>query len=154
MELHADDVTFLRRRGEEVLAWGVLLACKVHRRTFDMLPWLRSLPRRPAATVAEEIVDVAGTVGAAEPALLVPSAVFFLGERTGSDHEIRPLDKVEAMTRLTRENVRAGRRQLYGQADGAFRAIGRLVAACDVFELRVGPALGSLAGAIGAAMER
>jgi len=148
MRLLADDVCFVGGAGngpnETPDVWGLLLACKVHRRTLDMLPFLRGLPRRPAATDGEHIVDTTSALGRCDPRPVIPEAVFLLVRRNDRGHQFRPLDKIDALQRLTRQNVRAPRAVFYGQAADAFRAIGDLVRTCRTYLLSIGPRIDEL----------
>jgi len=148
MRLLADDVCFVggppNQANQAPDVWGLLLACKVHIRTLEMLPFLRDLPRRPAVTDGEYIVDARRALGQGESRPVSPTAIFLLDDRNDRGHQLRLLEKTDALERLTRQNVRAPRPIFYGQAADAFRAIARLVSACRTYLLSVGPGMEEL----------
>ena len=158
MKLMGDDVCFATRRDDssqrELTVWGLLLDCKVHRETLRMLPWLEEFPRRPAPTPDEYIVDARSELGVDRPAELAPAAIFFLDPRNEEAHRITPLAKLDAVTRLTRENVRAGDATYYAQSALAFRMLTDLAGGSETYVLSVGPDLDGLSGAILSALER
>ena len=67
-----------------------------------------------------------------------PRRLLLLGPWSKGEHVVMPLDKTHAMTRLTGENIRAYEHRADGPAGNAFRALGQLVAQCDVYRLCVG----------------
>jgi len=147
----ADDASFLtRRRGGPAGAlslWGLPLNCKVHKNTLAVMPWLKELPARPAATKDEFLLELSADDCADGRFTAEPRLMFFLGSRNRHEHRLRPLDKVEAMAELTRQNIRAGGDNLEGAAE-AFRLFGRLIKHADSYSLSVGPQLETLGGEI------
>lgn len=152
MTLLADDMSFIEAcdtNADRVKLWGLLLTCKVHDNTRRLLPWLREFPGGPSRMEGETCVDVVGAAGDSAGVVADPRLLLLLGPRTQGNHVLMPLDKTQAITTLTRENLRAYEHRAQGPAGNAFRAIGRLVAQCDVYRLCVGEPLSTLADRIG-----
>lgn len=144
IQLMTDDASFVARHGEVLSVWPLPRACKVHVNTLELLPWLRALPVQPALTKDEYLVEPA-SVSAADPTQEVrPGAILFLDERNDRDHDVTVVDKLTAVTRLTRENIRAGDFRATGPAGKAFGALSALVRQCRTYRLSVGPDLASL----------
>jgi len=156
--LLADDMSFIEcpRGGlatDRVGLWGLLPVCRVHDNTRRLLPWLDTCPARPARMEGETCVDVTHAVGDSAGVVADPRLLLLLGPRSKGDHVLMPLDKTEAMIRLTSENIRAYEHRAEGPAGNAFRALGRLVAQCHVYCLCVGAPLSALADRIGDLLE-
>lgn len=157
MVLLSDDMSFLESpgsNGARVGLWGLQLACKVHDNTRRLLPWLDACPTRPARVEGETCMDVTEAVGAAAGVVADPRLLLLLGPRSKGEHVLLPLDKTPAMMKLTRENIRAYEHRADGSAGNAFRALGQLVAQCDVYRLCVGEPLSTLAERIRALLRR
>lgn len=151
MQLLTDDATFLHFDGdapETLRVWGLPRPCKVHRRTVELLPWLRPYTRAARAAGDEFMVELAALAGAGALAMAEPALLLFLEERNAEAHRLTPLDKVAAISRLANENVRAADPRAAGPAGEAFRALTTLVRRCRPCLLSVGPALGTLADAV------
>ena len=65
----------------------------------------------------------------------VPGAIVFLNARNASAHEIEPLDRVTALTRLTRENVRVYERGRRDQTARWFDAMWQHVRCSNTFHV-------------------
>jgi hypothetical protein len=148
MKMMSDDVCFITRRSiegaEKLMVWGLLLDCKVHRRTRELLPWLNQLNSHPSASEDEDIIETRSAVGITEPIEAEPAAIFLLGERNGQAHRITPIDKFDALSELTRQNVRASSPIARRGAQEAFRMLTELVGDCETYSLSVGPSLDGL----------
>jgi hypothetical protein len=147
MTLLSDDMSFLESsgcNGERVGLWGLLLACKVHDNTRRLLPWLQGCPTRPVRVEGETCMDVTQAVGESAGVVADPRLLLLLGPRSKGEHVLMPMDKTQAMMKLTSENIRAYEHRADGSAGNAFRALGRLVAQCDVYHLCVGEPLSTL----------
>jgi len=90
-------------------------------------------------------MDVATAIGDSTGIVADPRLVLLLGPRSGGRHTLERLDKTKAMMRLTSENIRAYEHRADGTAGNAFRALGQLIAQCDVYRLSVGEPLAGLA---------
>jgi hypothetical protein len=128
--------------------WGLQLTCKVHDNTRRLLPWLDACPAKAARVEGETCMDVTNVVGESTGVMADPRLLLLLGPRSKGDHVLLPLDKTQAMMRLTSENIRAYEHRAEGSAGNAFRALGQLVAQCQVYRLCVGEPLSSLADRI------
>lgn len=144
MSLMGDDVCFARRIDGRLRVWGLLLACKVHDNSLKLLPWLSDLPRHPAHSEGEHIIDVRRAVGTVESRALAPAAIVILDRRNDIEHRLAPLDKVSATSKLARENIRAAGPHLHDPARKAFNVLGELVRQTPTFGLSVGPNLETL----------
>ena len=148
MKLMGDDVCFITRdNGDqlgELAVWGLLLDCKVDQRTLEILPWLERFDRQPARTPDEYIVDARQALGVNQPVRLRPGAIFVLEQRNEREHRITPLDAFEAISLLTRENIRASDPDSYPRASEAFGMLGELVRCTQTYRLSVGPEIESL----------
>jgi hypothetical protein len=90
-------------------------------------------------------MDVAEAIGESTGIVADPHLVLLLEPRSHGRHVLERMDKTQAMMRLTRENVRAFEHHADGTPGNAFRALGQLVAQCDVYRLSVGEPLSGLA---------
>jgi hypothetical protein len=98
-------------------------------------------------------MDVTKAVGESAGIVADPRLLLLLGPRSKGEHVLMPLDKTQAMTRLTSENIRAYEHRADGSAGNAFRALGQLVAQCQVYRLCVGEPLSTLADRICSLLE-
>ena len=148
MKMMGEDACFVTRRThggtEELVVWGLLLDSKVHRKTRTLLPWLNSLPSRPAWTEDEDIITTRQVVGVTESIELKPAAILFLDSLNERDHEITSLNKVDALSKLARENVRAPNSASHARAAQAFGLLAELVECCDTYSVSLGPRLDGL----------
>jgi len=147
VSLLSDDMSFLEfpgRHGLAVALWGLQLPCKVHDNTRRLLPWLDACPAEPARIPGETCVDVTAAVGESADIVADPRLLLLMGPRTRGEHVLTPVDKTQALTRLTSENIRAYEHHADGTAGNAFRALGKLVAQCGVYRLCVGEPLATL----------
>jgi len=148
MDLLSDDTSFLFEAGGELGVWGLRLPLKVHQRTLSLLPWLRELPHWPVAVPAGEWgVDPQG-LWPHRPLRAVPRAVVFLDPRREGAHLLERMDRLAAVERLTRENVRATDRRGDGPAGRAFRLLARLADQCGLWRLSAGSDVASLYDAL------
>lgn len=154
LRMLADDASFLCREATGQLAvWGLPLPCKVHRNTLAMIPWLKTLPHRPAREPDEIHIDV-GHGETVDPGATFPAGTLvFLEPRNQRGHAFGTLTAVEAIHRLSRDNLRALDRRGEGAAGEAFRMTVRLAETCRRIRLSAGPTTTGLAEALLAAAE-
>jgi hypothetical protein len=130
MRLLTDDAVIARASADGMSVWGLPRSCKVHRKTVELLPWLSELPMSDPG--GEEFLLRLPAVTDADPKRTVAlRAIFFLSERNPHRHEIVPLPKLTALTRLARENVRTMDHDTGGIGARAFRTLGELAGRCD-----------------------
>jgi len=144
LQLHTDDATFLHLpedSPEALRVWGLPRACKVHRRSVALMPWLESHCRGKRAVADEYLVELDPLAGPGALDMAEPALVVFLEERNPHEHRLRPLDKVEAVSRLANENVRAADFRGHGPAGNAFRALAQMARHAGTYLLSVGPQL-------------
>ena len=124
--------------------WGLPRPCKVHRRTVDLLPWLRPHCQGKRAVADEFPIELSAIAGSRASEMAEPTLVLLLEERNSQAHRLRPLGKVEAVARLADENVRAADLRGHGPAGNAFRALAALAARTPVYLLSIGPDIETL----------
>jgi len=147
MKLLTDDACFVGTvEGGAPAIWPLPRRCKVHEKTLELLPWLKRLPMHRAHTEKEWVLDPASPVES--PRRARPELIVFLEPRNNSGHLVAPLDGIEALTRLTRENVRAFETDGEGAAGRAFAAMARLVRHSRTYRVSIGPRLENLRDAL------
>lgn len=137
LSLMADDATFASGAGG-VSVWGLPRPCKVHANTLKMMPWLDSLPRRPAPDADEYFVDLASLPSVRPGRTARPGLVLFLEKRNSRGHRLVPMDKATALIALVRENLSTA------HGGGAFEAFSDLILQSGTYRLSVGPRLDTL----------
>lgn len=143
-KLLADDVSFVTNDPElGTCVWGLPRACKVHYKTLEMLTWLQDLPQSPTIIPEEFFIDVSEDIASC-PTKVKPQIIIFLDDRNTEEHCIKPINKIEAVKTLTRENVRASDPNLRGVVRETFRSLGALVGCCDCYLLSAGPDIAGL----------
>ena len=149
--LMTDDAIVLQPRGyggdATNRAWGLPRALKVHRRTVDLLPQIAPLLDSEWDSDGEQVLSVerlAGMVRTLPPRPIAIAAIVVLAERTTTNHHIAPMPKAEAMMRLVDDNVACAPSGVPAKDIKRFQVIGALVAAVQVFKLRVGEPLATL----------
>jgi len=142
----ADDMTFYQAAttNQPGRIWGIRIRCKVHSRTFELLPWLRDLPMGGVSLHGERLLDARSLKPQTTGLTASPGLILFLNPRNTKSHRIEPVDKVTALTRLTRENVRAPDRRREAVAGRAFEALGELVRSSRTFQASLCPRLEEL----------
>ena len=142
----ADDMTFYHAAtgGRPGQIWGIRTRCKVLPQTFNLLPWLRDLPAQGAGSNGGQLLDSRPLKPLTTGLTASPGLILFLNPRNSKAHRIEPMDKVAALTRLTRENVRAVERRREAVAGRAFAALAELVRSSRTFEASLCPRLDEL----------
>jgi len=154
MQLMADDASFIGPAADgTTVVWGLPRACKVHEQTLAMLPWLADLPRTPALTEDEVLIELDHLPGGGSSAEARPGLIFLLQPRNDNEHRLTPADRLEAITELSRQNLRSAGPEGIKRAAGSFAALGELVRGSRAFRLSIGPDLASLPDRIGQEME-
>jgi len=146
MKLLADDITFVTYDlAKGLFIWGLPRDCKVHYKTLEMLKWLQDLPQRPTMIPDpdEVFINVSEYFGSC-PIKVEPKLIIFLDDRNTKEHRINPINKVEAIKTLTRENVRIFDSNARGAVGETFRTLGALVRCCDCYLLSAGPDVAGL----------
>jgi hypothetical protein len=142
----ADDVTFYQAAtgNQPGQIWGIRTRCKVHTRTIELLPWLRDLPAGSVSLNGERLVNSRSLKPATTNLTAAPGIILFLNPRNPEAHRIEPMDKLAALTRLTRENVRAVDQRREAVAGRAFEALTELVRSSRTFQASLCPRLEEL----------
>lgn len=144
--LLADDMTLYQAAtaNQPGQIWGIRTRCKVHTRTIEMLPWLRDLPADSPPLKGERLLDSRSLKPATTGLTAAPGMILFLNPRNTEAHRIEPMDRVTAITRLTRENVRAVDQRREAVAGRAFEALTELVRSSRIFQASLCPRLEEL----------
>jgi hypothetical protein len=144
--LLADDMTFYQPAiaNQPGQIWGIRTRCKVHARTLELLPWLRDLPAGGTSLNGERLLDSRPLKPATTGLTAAPGVILFLNPRNPEAHRIEPVDKLTAITRLTRENVRAADPRREAVAGRAFEALTELVRSSRIFQASLCPRLEEL----------
>jgi hypothetical protein len=142
----ADDMTFYQAAtaNQPGQIWGIRIRCKVHSRTLELLPWLRDLPMGSASLHGERLLDARSLEPQTTGLTASPGLILFLNPRNTESHQIEPMDKLTALTRLTRENVRALDQRREAVAGRAFGALAELVRSSRTFQVSLCPRLEEL----------
>ncbi|MGA2242581.1 MAG: hypothetical protein ABSH11_11195 [Verrucomicrobiota bacterium] len=142
----ADDMTLYQAAtaNQPGQIWGIRTRCKVHTRTLELLPWLRDLPAGGASLNGERLVDSRSLKPPTTGLTVAPGVILFLNPRNPEAHHIEPVDRVTAITRLTRENVRAVDQRREAVAGRAFEALTELVRSSRIFQASLCPRLEEL----------
>lgn len=154
MQLLADDASFVGPSADgDTVVWGLPRPCKVHQQTLQLLPWLAELPHTPALTEEEVLIELDRLPGGGGQVEARPGLVFLLEPRNDCEHRLTPVDRLEAITELSRQNLRSAGAEGVKRAAGSFAALGELVRGSRTFRLSIGPDLASLHGRIVEEME-
>jgi len=148
MQLMTDDASFIRKGNPKssgnIQVWGLPRPCKVHERTLALLPWLQDIPRQQAMTKDEYLIDFDKVLHTDVHSAAKPRLILMLEPRNPRGHQLKPVDKVTALSRLARENIRAFEKNAAGTAGKAFAILAALVQQCDTYLLSVGPQIDTL----------
>jgi hypothetical protein len=145
--LLTDDSCVIKREGGRDHVWALPRALKVHRRTAELLPWIR-----PSLTGSWDEEDEQGLApaalarlgGVAPPRPHPIRAIVVLGKRSSGDHEFRSLAKAETLARIAGDNIGRNLGGVAPERRGRLVRIAELVSATPAFELRAGTDLESL----------
>jgi hypothetical protein len=145
MEYLTDDMSFVTPAGRLGLrAWGLPNRLKVLAPTVKLLPWVERLERGPGRLPGEFSLDCRTVAPDATRHTAAPGAVCFLDPRNDTEHRVEPMDKVSALARLVRENVRAYETDATGPAGRAFAAMAALLREAPAYRLSLCPRLETL----------
>lgn len=142
----ADDMTLYQAATADQPGqiWGIRTRCKVHTRTLELLPWLRDLSAGDVSLNGERLLDSRPLKPTTTGLTAAPGVILFLNPRNMEAHRIEPVDRVTAITRLTRENVRAVDQRRETVAGRAFEALTELVRSSRIFQASLCPRLEEL----------
>lgn len=157
LRLMADDCTILvpgagQQHGKPRL-WGLPRPCKVHRRTFEMVRWLRQAVPEPRFVSEESVIPFPQLAPVDVQGMAEPAMILFLQPRNSDNHRLEQLKPLQTVAELTRRIVRSPDRDGIAQANCGFGSAVQLAEACPAFRLSVGPQLESLSQRILAAAE-
>jgi hypothetical protein len=148
LSLAGDDALVLSHSEQGFYLWGIPRKIKVHRRSVELLPWLHSVVGdwtageqaigREALASVIQIADSSQRPVAGAIILLRPNAV---------GHRVEAIAKVDALTEILTDNVRRAPTGVGADAQAAYAAIARFIAATPTIALSVGPDPSSLRAA-------
>lgn len=145
-----DDTSVLSHdaTGGGLSVWGLARDPNVHRRTVQMLPWLKGAANwshhQERAVALDKLADLVPI----SPHVRRPvAAVFALARGTGSVAEARALPPAEALARLVSDNVRHSAFGLGARDLAALDCLTDLIRAVPAFELQVPEGAEGLASA-------
>jgi hypothetical protein len=149
----SDDVAIVDMGRDPPRAGGLPLAFKVHRRTVELLPWLRTLAAGQWNREDEQPLEasaVSDALGLARPSggSWPISGLVVLSRREADGHVVRPLDKSEALVAILADNIALRLTGIGPHHRLQAGRIAELVRRTPAFELRPGPDLASLAAAL------
>lgn len=148
MRLMSDDACFVDARdlkeNQTLKVWGLPRPCKVPRQTLELLPWLGELPHTAAVTEGEVLLELTRLPGVEPKREAAPGLILLLGSRNDREHILSPMDKLDMIAELARQNVRSHGPAGVSRARASFAALANLVAQSDCYGLSVGPDLGGL----------
>ena len=154
--LAGDDCTIIAVRPDGFGAWALPRAFRVHRNTVALLPWLSDAIGPWPANDDEQAVAkqaVRDQVALTESGPGPVRAVLVLGERTGGDHAIAPVEKVNALIALAHDNVPAGPLGVARRDAVMFQVLGNMLGRTPAYSLRVGRDPDTLGAALAAALK-
>jgi len=151
--LLTDDASILVREGGRHSVWGMALPLKVHRKSGDMLPWLKPLLTGEWNVEDEQPVTPEALSGLLSlnlpPRGVWPvAAIVSLGPRSAEGHIVRPLAKADMLVSLAADNVARSLKGVNRQHQERMRRLAELVAAVPTFRLNAGPDLTLLPAAV------
>ncbi len=153
LRLLTDDASFLVRRGTALNIWGFPRPCKVHRHTLSMLPWLGALEPNPVWRQEEFTLDITRIAPYDAAREIAPGLLVLVEPRNDQAHRLTALDKVAALTEMTRQNVRTVNGFAIDTAGRSFEALGQLVVHSRTFKLSIGPDLSTLGATLRGCLE-
>jgi hypothetical protein len=139
--LCTDDTMIIRLEGATATGWGLPRDLKVHRRTADMMPWLKTYLEGNWNDEDEQAVTRAALADRIriEKAARRPIAGVFLLERgTAARSEAVSLGQTDTLVSLAADNLRTGRTGLLASHRRRFASLARLASAAPTFKLTVG----------------
>ncbi len=156
MEYLTDDTSFVSGPGGRsgLRVWGLPTRLKILARTLSLLPWLERFQRGPGRLPGEYSLDARAIAPEAARHTAAPGVVCFLDARNDHEHRVEPMDKVAALARLVRENVRAHETAATGPAGRAFAALAALVRECPTYRLSLCPRVETVYDVIAPLVER
>jgi hypothetical protein len=145
--LMTDDASVLSVTGGPAQAWGLPRALKVHRRTADLMSWLKALLRSDWDGNGEQPVslpDIASHVALCAPIPRTVEAVVVLGEKSAGPHRLTRIEKRAALVEMAADNVPWYLSGAPMRAARKFEALARVMAHASVFRLHAGTDLDGL----------
>ena len=145
--LLTDDSCVIKREAGRDQVWALPRALKVHRKTAELLPWIRpeltgTFDEEGEQGLAPAALARLGSVAPPRPHPI--RAIIVLGKRSSGDHEFRSLPKAEMLARVASDNIGRNLRGVARDQNVRMGRIADLVSANPTFELRAGSNLESL----------
>lgn len=148
--LAADDAMVLRKPGDEIRAWGLPRAVKIHQHTVEMLPWLNAVTG-PGWDAAGEQALARATLKPlfqTDDRTLRVTDILLLRRGTGPDTMIRPFEKAEMLAALAADNLRNSAAGPTSLQMRRYAMLANVVNFASTQELTISPGMVSLPGVI------
>jgi hypothetical protein len=138
--LAGDDALVLKNEPGASYLWGIPRYSKIHRKTVDLLPWLR--PHVPVTdaeeqTVALDALSPVIDIGGVSPRRA--AAAIILRKPNATGHQVAPLSKAEALSLIVADNIRRLPAGVDAAGQSTFAAVARFVAQTPAVALSAGP---------------
>jgi hypothetical protein len=149
--LCTDDTMVIQMEGSRASGWGLPRDLKVHRKTAEMMPWLKPYLNGKWNDEDEQAISRAALSDRVrvEAAARRPIAgVFFLRRGDAVRSEVVPLSRTDTLVSLAADNVRTGRTGLLAAHRRRFSGLAALASSGPTFAVTVGSDLRSTAPAI------
>jgi len=143
--LAGDDALVLTNSEQSSYLWGIPRKLKVHRRSVELLPWLRSVVGE--WTADEQIIGsevLASVIRIADTSQRPAAGAIVLLQPNPVGHRVETISKADALSQILMDNVRRAPTGLDPDAQAAFAAIARFIAITPTVALSVGPDPSSL----------
>jgi len=147
-----DDALVLRAGGEQPTVWGLPRPMKVHWRTAELLPTLKSVIGSTWNDEGEQVLTRRefSQLGATAPAgIPVPVvAVYLLADRSSGEHRIERASKAEALLAVAADNIGTSQAGVLPRQVQKMEAAAEMLNRVDVARLHVGPDIDTLSPAL------
>lgn len=153
--LAGDDAMVLSRQGDDIYAWGLPRAAKIHKKSIELLPWLANVVGEHWDDADEQAVtrEKLGKAIPTDNRRLRVTDLLLL-KRGGAETTLQPLQKAEMLAALAADNVRRAATGITPLQSRRYSMLARAVSKASTFELTATRDLDTLARAIQAMRRR
>lgn len=153
--LCTDDSMVIRLDGTGVTGWGLPRDLKVHRKTAEMMPWVKPYMNGKWSDEDEQAVTramLAEQIRVEKTARRPVAGVFLLERGNVTKSVAAPLGQTDTLVSLTADNVRTGKTGLLDLHQRRFAGLAGLASRAPTFKVTVGSEPQSTADAIVSAL--
>ncbi len=136
--LFSDDISVLLRLEDSFHVWGFPRLAKVHQNSLAMLPWLEPFVVHRPCDADEHWVELPPDMHLPPTRTALVRMIVFLEPRNAVAHQVAPVDRIDAISRLTGSHVQARIRER-GKPKFAFLA--DVVRTVPAYRVSLGPTL-------------